>query len=296
MKISIVIPSFQQVAFLPATLASVLGQDHADREIIVNDGGSTDGSVQILERASVAHGFSWESRKDGGQAEAINRGLNKATGDIFAFLNSDDIYYSGALRRVVAHFAAHPESEILYGNGNHLHADGGVSIRYPTEEWNFERLQSECFICQPATFWRRSFFQRFGPFDESLRYALDYEYWLRAGRAVAFSYLQGEPLAGSRIHAATKTFGERLPAHIEYLRVVLRHGGTRAAVLKWLRAVAELRAALPAPPSTRRTLALRYSWHLLRGSWEFGVPWGSDLFAEAKAALVARKYSHMRRS
>lgn len=293
MKFTVVIPSFQQARFLTATLQSVLSQDYAAREIVVRDGGSTDGSVEILRQLAEGGAFTWTSGPDGGQAEAINRGLSAASGELLAFLNSDDVYAPGTLRRVAEHFGAHPDCQILYGRADHLREDGSVELAYPTEPWNYERLQYECFVCQPATFWRREFYERFGPFDQTLRYALDYEYWLRAGREVAFTHLEGAPLAGSRIHAATKTFGERIPAHMEYLRVVLRHGGSRGAVLKWLRALAELRAAQPSPPPDRLGLALRYSRELFRAAWEFRIPPGRDLLAEAKAALVARKYSHM---
>src|SRR5471032_2658933 len=100
MKFSIVIPSFQQAEFLRATLESVLTQDHADREILVRDGGSTDGSVEILRELGSGRGFRWISGPDGGQAEAINAGLAESTGDILAYLNSDDVYYPRTLSRV----------------------------------------------------------------------------------------------------------------------------------------------------------------------------------------------------
>ena len=89
---------------------SVLTQDHADREIIVRDGGSTDGSVDVLRELGLGGAIRWISEPDGGQAEAINRGLREATGEIHAYLNSDDVYYPGALRRVAEYFAAHPEA------------------------------------------------------------------------------------------------------------------------------------------------------------------------------------------
>ncbi len=290
MKFSIVIPSYQQAKFLRTTLESVLTQDHPDREIIVRDGGSTDGSLELLRELGRDGAFRWISEPDGGQAEAINRGLREATGEIHAYLNSDDVYYPGALRRVAEYFAAHPECLVLYGNADHLNRDGSVMEVYPVEPWDYTRLQTVCFLCQPAVFWRREVEENFGAFDPALYFSMDYEYWLRLGKEIAFHHLEGAPLAGSRLHADTKTMSQRGPAHEEYLQVVLRHGGQRSAVLKWLRAIAELRlAAVSPPPSTRFRRAATYVRYLFAAAWKFAVPPGSDLFAEAKAALLKRK-------
>ncbi len=290
MKFSIVIPSFQQADFLRATLDSVLTQDYADREIIVRDGGSTDGSVDLLRELGRDGAFHWTSEPDGGQAEAINRGLREATGEIHAYLNSDDVYYPGALRRVAEYFTAHPDCLVLYGQADHLNRDGSVMEPYPVEPWDYTRLQTVCFLCQPAVFWRREVEERFGVFDPSLHFAMDYEYWLGLGKEIAFHHLEGPPLAGSRLHADTKTMSQRVPAHEEYLQVVLRHDGERPAVLKWLRAIAELRlAAVKPPPATRFGRAATYVRYLFAAAWKFAVPPGADLFAEAKAALLKRK-------
>jgi glycosyltransferase involved in cell wall biosynthesis len=232
MKVSVIVPSYNQAKYLPATLESLVAQDHSNVEVRVYDGGSTDGSVDVL--SSHKAGFWWISEKDGGQAAAINRGLKEAHGDIVSFLNSDDIYYPAALSRVVRYFEENPECLILYGKANHLNADGAILEQYPTEAWNYQRLQETCFICQPSVFWRREVLNRFGLLDESLHYALDYEYWLRVGRDVAFHYLGGPALAGSRLHADTKTLSQRVEVHREILDVVIRHDGSEAAVYNWL--------------------------------------------------------------
>ena len=290
MKFSIVIPSFQQAEFLRATLQSVLTQDYAEREILVRDGGSTDGSVEILRELGASGEIQWLSGPDGGQAAAINSGLSAATGDICAYLNSDDIYYAGTLRRVADYFAAHPECLVLYGNADHLHRDGSVMESYLVEPWDYERLATICFLCQPAVFWRRAVMDRFGPFDPELRYAMDYEYWLRVGKAIAFHRLDGPPLAGSRLHADTKTLSKRVPVHEESLQVVLRHGGSRPAVLKWLRALAHYRleAASP-PPATKLGRAAIYVRNLFAAARQYGVPLRGDLFAHATKALLNRQ-------
>lgn len=290
MKFSIVIPSLQQAEFLRATLQSVLTQDYPDCEILVRDGGSTDGSVDILRELGRAGAFRWISEPDGGQAEAINHGLKEATGDIHAYLNSDDVYYPGTLRRVAEYFATHPDCLVLYGDADHLNRDGSFMERYPVEPWDYRRLQTVCFLCQPAVFWRREVEARFGVFDPDLHFSMDYEYWLRLGKEISFHHLDGPPLAGSRLHANTKTMSQRVPAHQEFLQVVMRHDGERPAILKWLRAIAELRlAAVKPPPASRFGRSAIYVRYLFAAAWQFAVPPGADLFAEAKAALLKRK-------
>lgn len=277
MKISIVIPSYNQAAYLPATLDSVLGQDYPDCEVMVFDGGSTDGSVAILE--SYGDRVWWTSGRDHGQADAINRGLLRATGDVLAYLNSDDVYYRGALSAVAAHFTAHPASMVVYGDADHLHADGSVMEPYPTEPWDYERLLHNCYLCQPAVFWRREVMERFGIFDERLRYTMDYEYWLRVGRVIPFDHLSGTVLAGSRLHGETKTLSQRVPAHREMLQTVLRYAdGRPAPVKRWLLHLAHLHAAEGAdaspsanPAERRRFIRLLAARALLHAG-ELGIP------------------------
>ena len=122
---------------------------------------------------------------------------------------------------------------------------------YRTEPWNYGRLQEVCFVCQPAVFWRREVVERFGLLDDSLHFALDYEYWLRIGRHTAFHHLKGQFLAGSRLHAATKTLSQQVKAHREILQVVLRHGGSPTAVLGWLSHLAYYEASAVAAPASQ---------------------------------------------
>ena len=223
MKISVVVPSYNQGPFLHATLDSLLIQD-CPVEVLVFDGGSTDKTLSILE--SYGDRIQFVSQKDDGQADAINQGLQKAEGEILAYLNSDDIYYPGCLRRVLRYFEEHPECQALYGDAWHLYEDGSIMERYYTEPWSYPRLFDVCYLCQPAVFWRREVVERFGLFDATLQYALDYDYWLRVGAHSDFHYLQGAYLAGSRLHEETKTLKHRIRAHQEILEVVMRHKPT----------------------------------------------------------------------
>ena len=221
MRLSVVIPSYNQARFIRATLDSVVSQSCPDIEVLVFDGGSDDGTIPILE--SYGKKIEWVSQKDGGQADAINQGLGRATGDILTYLNSDDVYLPGTLKTVTNHFEAHPECVALYGDAWHLYEDGSIMERYYTEPWSYARLLDVCYLCQPAVFWQREVTERFGVFDDTLRYAPDYDYWLRVGREVDFFYLEGAYLAGSRLHQATITLRDRVPVHHEILQVAMRH-------------------------------------------------------------------------
>jgi glycosyltransferase involved in cell wall biosynthesis len=204
-RFSVIVPSFQQGEFLERTLRSVLDQDHDDVEIIVQDGGSTDQSVEILKRYESR--LRWESRRDSGQSAAINEGMRKATGEFLCYLNSDDMFCAGALHRVAEFFASHPEALVVYGLADFINEHDDVLGAYPIEPWNYAALLEMCFICQPACFWRRSVLERHGSFDESLHYAMDYEYWLRVGAETPFHFLP-EKLAESRCHTRAKGFDQ----------------------------------------------------------------------------------------
>lgn len=221
--ISIVTPSFQQAPFLRACVDSVLNQDYPNFEYRVQDGGSTDESVAILE--SYGGRFSWSSGPDDGQAAAINTGLLASHGQILGYLNSDDTLCSGALRTVADTFAAHPEIEVIYGDADIIDTDGQVTGRHRTLPFDRESFLGDCYICQPATFWRRESMDRIGLFDPSLQVAMDYDYWIRivlkGGR---FLYLE-QTLAQARDYPQTKTRSNRKGAFREIFSISRRHLG-----------------------------------------------------------------------
>lgn len=289
MKISVVIPSYNQANFLPATLDSLVAQNYPDLEVRIYDGGSRDGSVDILR--DHGHGFWWTSGRDGGQAAAINRGLRESSGDILAFLNSDDIYYPETLAHVAEHFRQNPDCRVVYGDAYHLHADGTIMEPYYTEPWNYERLQEVCYLCQPAVFWRRDIIEHFGVLDDSLHFALDYEYWLRIGRHAPFHYLKGKYLAGSRLHADTKTLGQRAKVHREILDVVIRHGGTEKAVLGWLghlsyHEACEVAVPNAATPAEHRRWITQFTAGILHHAGRTGTRLPATKLAELEQQLT----------
>jgi glycosyltransferase involved in cell wall biosynthesis len=215
LKVSIITPSYNQGQFIERTLLSVVEQAKSDFTIehIVFDGGSADGTLDILKGFN--HEIRWVSEKDGGQTDAVNKGILAADGEIIGWLNSDDVYYPNAIARVVAYFTANPEVGVIYGMADHIDPDDNAFESYPTEPWDFGRLQETCFICQPAAFFRRSIIKQHGLLDDSLNYCMDYEFWLRLGKAgVRFTYVE-EKFAGSRLYAENKTLGARVKVHKE---------------------------------------------------------------------------------
>lgn len=213
MKFSIVTPSFNQCEFLERTLKSVANQSGVDFEHVVFDGGSTDDSVKIL--STFGNGIRWVSEKDRGQTDAVNKGIRATTGEVIGWLNSDDIYYPNALKIVEAFFLENPLVDVVYGMADHIDKLDVPFEEYPTEEWDLARLRNNCFICQPALFFRRRLIEKIGYLNENLNYCMDYEYWLRLGIAGArVQYLKCK-LAGSRMYSDNKTLGARVEVHDE---------------------------------------------------------------------------------
>lgn len=213
MKISIVTPSLNQARFIGRTIASVANQQGVDLEHVVVDGGSTDGTLDILRGLGTS--VRWVSEPDRGQSHAINKGIHDTDGEIVGWLNSDDVYLPGALRHVVKSFSSLPGVDVVYGMANHINEEGEPFEAYPTRAWDFNLLRERCFICQPAAFLRRTALDRFGDLNEALHYCMDYEYWLRLGMGGAkFAYLE-RFLAESRMYPENKTLRDRVALHQE---------------------------------------------------------------------------------
>lgn len=204
--ISIVTPSYNQGEFLEETIASVLAQNYPALEYMVVDGGSQDKSVEIIRRYAGSLSW-WVSEKDRGHADAVNKGMARATGEVWGFLNSDDVLFEGALHFVGNHFAAHPDCLWLAGAARFFH-DGPLpaGMRHKTEIWRprpdltpWDFLEG-CPIPQPSVFWRRSVWERAGPFSSQER-GLDHEYYLRLLALGLRPELTDKVLSGFRLHA-----------------------------------------------------------------------------------------------
>jgi glycosyltransferase involved in cell wall biosynthesis len=230
-KLSIITPSYNQGRFIERTIESVLSQQFSGSlQYLVMDGGSNDETVGILRRYETS--LSWVSEKDGGQADAVNKGLSRSTGEIVGWLNSDDIYYPGAMLAVCDAFDSDPTLDVIYGDANHIDEDDRVIEPYPTEEINFSRLVNTCYICQPAVFFRKSVVDRFGPLDAKLQYCLDYEYWVRLTAAGAKFRRLRRVLAGWRLYPQNKTLGSRVRVHTEINDMLRRYA--RRVPDQWL--------------------------------------------------------------
>lgn len=212
-KVSIVTPSLNHARFIRQTIDSVLQQDYPYIEYWVIDGGSTDGTIEILK--SYGNRINWISEKDRGQTNALNKGFAKCSGALFTYLNSDDFLYPGMVRKVVDQYIKNPEVSIFYGKGDWIDEEGNPLGPYNGGPFTIENLHGHCIICQPASMFTSLLYRRLDGFDESRSYAMDYDFWLRAAvRGFRFLYLE-EKLAVSRLHSSTKTISHRLEIHRE---------------------------------------------------------------------------------
>jgi glycosyltransferase involved in cell wall biosynthesis len=264
MRISVVVPSFNQGKYLRETIESLLAQS-GDIEIIVQDGGSTDESIEILKEYEGR--IIWQSAPDGGQADAINKGLAKATGELMAYLNSDDLWLPGTADKLRQAFADKPSVGIVYGEGDLVDAGGRFLHPYKVENYSYARMLERCYICQPATAWRREVYERIGGMNATLRYNMDYEYWLRAGRAGVEFLRLPEKLALSRWHSEAKSASKLLEIHEEALAMLSHYNSGRAPAVTWLRGTADAWARQEMAASPRLGLGA-YAASYLKKAWQ----------------------------
>jgi len=218
--VSVVTPSFNSGSFLEETLRSVLAQDYPRIEYIVMDGGSSDGTLEILERHRDRLCF--ESRPDRGTADAVNRGFGLSKGSILAWLSADDTYLPGAVSAAVTAFAENPDAGVVYGDGLWVDAAGKLIGPYPTRPFERELLGRECFLCQPAVFLRRSVYERVGGLDPGLESCYDWDLWMRIARLYPMVRIE-QCLATSRMHPGNKTLGRRRMVYSEACRILRKH-------------------------------------------------------------------------
>ena len=230
--VTIVTPSYNQAAYLEATIRSVLGQDYPDIEYIIMDGGSNDGSTEIIRRYEDRLAY-WESVKDKGQTDAINKGFARANGEILAWLNSDDILYPHAVSEAVAYLTAHPECGLVYGNCDFIDAEGNTIGRFNAKQTDYRKLtQGYVHIPQQASFWRADLWKKVGPLDDTIYFAMDYDLWLRLAKIADVKYLpETKPWAAFRLHADAKTIAEDDRCWPDMLRIHKRNGGSVFSVI-----------------------------------------------------------------
>jgi glycosyltransferase involved in cell wall biosynthesis len=228
--VSIVTPSFNQARFLAATIESVLNQSYPNIEYIVIDGGSTDGSVEVIKQYADKLA-DWVSEPDQGQTDAINKGFAVANGEILAWLNSDDTYETDAVARAVAYLVEHPEVGLVYGDTDFIDEHGEVLGRFPARQTSHTRIRrGYVHIPQQAAFWRADLWRQVGPLDPSFYFAMDYDLWVRLSAVSEIKYVPGV-WANFRLHGDSKTIQEDDRCWPEMVRIHRRDGGSWLSIL-----------------------------------------------------------------
>lgn len=228
MRISLVIPSFNQGSFIGQALVSVLEEADAADEVILLDNLSTDGTADVLAGLNARHPdrLTILREKDGGQAEALNRGFALATGDLVGWLNADDVLAEGALARMRALFMGRPDLALAHGQARWIDRAGRDLGPYPVrDDGLLHDFRDGCFVCQPTVLLRRAALAALGPLDVTLETALDLDLWLRAwarypGRIGFVPQVQ----AFQRLHGEAKTQRLRATVFVESMAVLHRHG------------------------------------------------------------------------
>jgi glycosyltransferase involved in cell wall biosynthesis len=217
--VSIVTPTRNRAALLEWTMRSVRNQTYPNVEHLIMDGASTDGTPELLRRYDGTYRMTWISEPDGGMYQAINKGLGLANGEIMAYLNSDDLYLPWTIDLVVDAFRDHPEADFVFGDALTVDDATGQHSLYWMPPFDLQAIRRSGFLAQPAVFWRREAFLAEGPFDESLRYVADCDFWMRAGARRRF-FKVNEFLAVERNHGSTlrESVGEPLWAELAAVR------------------------------------------------------------------------------
>lgn len=223
--VTVVMPSFNQGRFIEAAARSVLEQDYPALELLIVDGGSSDGTLPCLERLLGVFGnkLRWLSEDDSGPANAINKALRLARGEFVGWLNSDDLYAPGAVATAANYLSSHPEMVMVYGQAEHIDETGAWLAAYPTRSppVSPDTFQDGCFICQPSVFLRREVFDTVGLLDESLATAFDFELWMRLFQEFpARIGFINQLLARSRLHADCITNSQRRLVALESIKIL----------------------------------------------------------------------------
>lgn len=223
---SIVTPSLNQGRFIEETIQTVISQDYPNLEYLVVDGGSTDGTLEVLHKYEGQ--LQWISEPDRGQSHAINKGLQLAQGSVLAWLNADDTYLPGALKKVSEYLEQHPDVMMVYGEGYLIDEKSQIKGRFPaTEPFNLWRLiYYQDYILQQTVFIRREVFDQISMLDEDLHYGMDWDLWIRIGKRFKVAYIP-EYLGNLREHTSSKTWSGGVRRFRELVGIMRHHGNQK---------------------------------------------------------------------
>lgn len=254
-KISVVVPSFNQGRFLQETLRSVIDQQYENLELIVIDGGSTDDSVEIIQKYAPSLSY-WVSEPDGGQTKGIIKGFKRSTGEIQCWLNSDDLHEPYTLREVAQYFLCHPGIDAVFGNALWID-ESGRSLREQREiPFNkFIWLHTYNYVPGMSMFWRRAIYERVGGLDPMFDLAMDADLWIRFAHAGRIDHVR-KVWSRMRFYASQKNRQFRERSNYEDSVIRRRYWGTSLPVLLQL----------------KQTIAqcMRIGWKCAIGCYPFG--------------------------
>lgn len=205
-RVTIITPSYNQAQYLEETIRSVLDQGYPNLEYMVVDGGSTDGSVEIIKKYADRLAW-WVSEKDSGQGEAINKGFARATGEIVAWINSDDYYLPGAIAEAVRALEENPDCGMVFGDVLSIDGSGQPVNVMTFGDWGLEELMQFHIIGQPGVFMRRAALEQAGYLDRSYHFMLDHHLWLRIAQQAPIRYVPRK-CAAARFHAGAKNVAQ----------------------------------------------------------------------------------------
>ena len=223
--VTIVTPSYNQAPYLEETIKSVLSQTYNKIEYIIIDGGSEDGSLEVI-RKYADHLAHWVSEKDRGQTEAINKGFDLARGEILAWINSDDTLLPNAVEEAVQFLQANQEIGLVYGDANYIDEKSRVIGKFPAAQTDLKRLRrGYVHIPQQASFFRKTLWDQVGPLDPEFFFAMDYDLWVRIASVSEIRYVP-RTWANFRLHRDAKTINADERCWPEMLEVHFRDGGS----------------------------------------------------------------------
>ncbi len=223
--VTIITPSYNQAPYLEDTILSVLMQDYPNIEYFIVDGGSTDGSLEIIKKyANQIAG--WVSEPDQGQTDAINKGFSMANGEVLAWINSDDTYYPHAVKEAVDFLSSHPDVGLVYGDTNFINSNGRIIGRFNAQQTSYRRLRrGGVYIPQQSSFFRAEVWKEVGPLDPDFYFAMDYDLWVRIAKEREIAYVP-KLWANFRLHDDAKSIADDIRCWPEMLEVHRRDGGS----------------------------------------------------------------------